>query len=72
VKSRLRCAVNISMDREFKSYFDSKFLSLMKETDKKRKREHEFKYKANKKQYEFNSTLKEDLERFKTQILKEN
>jgi len=34
----------------------------MKETDKKRKREHEFKYKANKKQYEFNSTLKEDLE----------
>jgi len=53
-----------NMDRELKTYFDSKFSALknMRELDKKRKRDHKFKYKANKKQYEFNSTLKEDLE----------
>ena len=58
------------MDRfDLKEYLDDKFSTLvegvkadLKESSKKRKRDHDFKYKANKKQYEFNSTMKEELE----------
>ena len=42
--------------KELKSYFDAKFSALEQgfKPGTKRKREHEFKYKSNKKQFEFN------------------
>ena len=47
---------------ELKSYFDAKFSALeqgFKSGGTKRKREHEFKYKSNKKQFEFNEDIEE-------------
>ena len=47
---------------ELKSYFDAKFSALeqgFKSGSNKRKREHEFKYKSNKKQFEFNEDIEE-------------
>ncbi|MEO0683800.1 MAG: hypothetical protein AAFY76_01800, partial [Cyanobacteria bacterium J06649_11] len=48
--------------KELKSYFDAKFSALeqgFKSGGTKRKREHEFKYKSNKKQFEFNEDIEE-------------
>ena len=45
---------------ELKSYFDAKFSALeqgFKSGGTKRKREHEFKYKSNKKQFELNEDI---------------
>ena len=47
--------------KELKSYFDAKFPALKQgfKSGTKRKREHEFKYKSNKKQFEFNEDIEE-------------
>ena len=66
--STVRCSFEMDTLMEF---FDDKFNSLKKdmqadfrETSRKRKRDSEkdIKYKSNKKQYEFNTQLKEDLD----------
>ena len=48
---------------QLKSYFDEKISSLKKDFAKptKRKRDHEFKYKSNKKQFLFNEGIAEQL-----------
>lgn len=56
------------MDRDLRDYLEEKFALLADnvksdlKSQNKRKREHEFKYKANQKQFDFNSDIKEDLE----------
>ena len=51
--------------KEIREYFDVKFRSLHKDIkigEKRKRKESEFKFKSNRKQFEFNCDIKEDIE----------